>query len=432
MTFRTAIVAGCLILAGMATVTLAQRMEETIFVPYEHDAIKYFETPSDNPVSRLDDKLDKGEAKLDYAPGGLGYLPSLLKQLGIPVDSQTLVYSQSSFQAPLISRERPRAVYFDDNLAVGFVQSGEVFEVSAFDPHQGVVFYTLNTKKVDKPSFGRREVCLQCHQGAQTLGVPGLVVSSQYLPKGIDVEHTRGGFVTDDRTEIADRWGGWYISGSLGGQKHLGIMIPGPAQSKRDEQSAEVQNPSASAAIFDPARYLTPYSDVVALMTLEHQTRMTNLITRIGWDTRIAVAEGKMSEFQSKLDSEIDQMVTYMVFADEAPLKAPVQGASTFSKTFPERGPRDSKGRSLRDFDLRTRLFRYPLTYMIYNPAFDALPEIARNKAYDRLYDVLTGKDTAAKFARLSSEDREAALEIVRDTKPNLPARFRAATAKER
>src|SRR5438874_2568500 len=184
MTSRIPIATGGLILAGLATVALAERMEETIFVPYEHDAIKYFETPTDNPVARLDDRLDKGEAKLDYAPGGSGYLPSLLKQLGLPVDSQTLVYSQTSFQAPLISRQRPRAIYFNDNLAVGFVQSGEVFEVSAFDPKQGVIFYTLNTKKTDKPSFARREVCLQCHQGAQTLGVPGLVVSSQYLPKG--------------------------------------------------------------------------------------------------------------------------------------------------------------------------------------------------------------------------------------------------------
>lgn len=401
------------VLPGQQTAQKQQRMEETIFVPYEHDAIKYFQTPTDNPVSRLDEQLDKGKVKLEYAQGGLGYLPALLKQLGLAIDSQVLVYSQSSFQAPLISRQRPRALYFDDNLSVGYVQGGEVFEVTALDPKQGVIFYTIGVKQTAKPSFGRREVCLQCHQGAHTLGVPGLVVSSAYVPKGLGAEHTRGGFATDGRSELEDRWGGWYVSGALGGQNHLGVMLPAPG--------------SSAETPFDAARYPSPYSDVVALMTLEHQTRMTNILTRIGWDTRIAIAEKKITAFQPKLDSEVDEMVTYMLFANEAQLKEPVAGASTFTKTFADRGPRDKQGRSLRDFDLQKRLFRYPLSYMVYNKAFDALPPMARDKVYRRLYDVLTGKDTDPKFARLSDEDKTAVLEILRDTKPNLPAYYKAA-----
>ena len=115
-------------------------------------------------------------------------------------------------------------------------------------------------------------------------------------------------------------------------------------------------------------------------------------------------------------------MVKYMLFADEAPLKAPVTGVSTFTKTFPQRGPRDKQGRSLRDFDLKTRLFRYPLSYMIYSAAFDALPDMARERVYRRIFDVLTGKDQSKTFARLSAENRRAALEILRETKPNVPA----------
>jgi hypothetical protein len=407
MTSRTLLVAACAgVIAGAGvTVAVAERLEETSYVPYEHKAIQYFETPTDEAVRRLDDRIDKGQAKLDYEPGGLGYLSSLLKQFGLNVDSQVLVFSQTSFQATLISPQRPRAIYFNDEIAVGFVPHGEVMEVSSLDPKQGVIFYSLNTSRASKPVFARREVCLQCHQGGQTLGVPGLVVSSQYVPQGMPAEHVRGGFVTDDRTPLEDRWGGWYISGSMGGQKHRGIPI-GPDVDSR----------------FDPSAYLSPTSDVVALMTLEHQTRMTNLITRIGWDTRIAQAEGKLEEARPKLEAAIDDMVGYMLFVDEAPVAGPIKGVSTFSSTFPARGPRDKQGRSLRDFDLQKRLFKYPLSYMVYTKAFDSMPDWDRDRIYQRLFNVLTGKDTDPRFAKLSADDRRNVLAILRETKPNLPA----------
>jgi hypothetical protein len=405
---------GTVIFAVLAGVTLAvaDRLGETSYVPYEHKAIRYFETPTEDPVRTLDDRIDQGKDKLDFEPGGLGYLASLLKHLGINVDSQVLVFSQTSFQATLISPQRPRAVYFNDEMAVGFVQHGEVMEVSALDPKQGVIFYTLNTGRASKPTFARREVCLQCHQGGQTLGVPGLVVSSQYIPAGMPAEHVRGGFVTDDRTPLEDRWGGWYISGALANQKHRGI----PIGSDNNTQ-------------FDTSAYLSPTSDVVALMTLEHQTRMTNLIVRIGWDTRIAMAEGKLEESRPKLDAAIDDMVGYMLFVDEAPLQGPVKGVSTFSTTFPARGPHDKEGRSLRDFDLQKRLFKYPLSYMIYTKAFDSMPDWDRERIYQRLFNILTGKDGNArdpKFARLSADDRRNVLDILRATKPNLPGYWKA------
>ena len=315
-----------------------------------------------------------------------------------------LVFAQDSFQASVISPQWPRAIYFNDETAVGFEPHGQYFEVSALDPKQGVMFYTLEKESKANPSFGRRETCLQCHQGGQTLGIPGLVVSSQYIPKGVEAEHVRGGFVTDDRTPIEDRWGGWFISGSLS-QKNRGVAIG---------QGAELP--------FDPSRYLSPVSDVVALLTLEHQTRMTDLIVRIAWETRIAMADGKLAEEQSHLDAAIDDMVGYMLFADEAPLIGPVKGASTFTTTFPARGPKDKQGRSLRDFDLQKRLFKYPLSYMIYTKAFDSMPQWDLERIYRRLYDVLTAKDQNPKFAKLSADDRRNVLEILKATKPNLPA----------
>src|SRR5579862_4324708 len=178
MASRILLAVGCTAALAGFSFALAERLEDTTYVPYEHKAIQYFETPTNEPVKRLDDLIDQGKAKLDYAGGGVGYLPALLKKLDLKVDSQVLVYTQTSFQAPLISPQRPRAIYFNDDVSVGFVQHGEVMEVSALDPKQGVIFYSLSVYQKDKPSFARREVCLQCHQGGHTLGVPGLVVSS--------------------------------------------------------------------------------------------------------------------------------------------------------------------------------------------------------------------------------------------------------------
>jgi hypothetical protein len=384
-----------LLLAGV-TLAAAQRLEDTIELPLEHKAIQYAELAADDPVARLQKQIEKGEVKLEFQSNRWGYLPSLLKNLGVNIDSQVLVFSKTSFQADRISPARPRAIYFNDNVSVGFVQGADVLELASLDPRQGVIFYTLDARNAAAPDFSRRDDCLSCHGGPQTLAVPGRMVSSLY-PAGQRGLHP-GSFLTDHRTPLEDRWGGWYVSGTLGAQRHAGL-----------------------APQFDTSAYLAPTSDVVALMTLEHQTRMTNLMTRIGWEFRIAKEDGKLEASRSQLDAAVDDMVTYMLFADETPIREPIQGVSTFTKTFSERGPRDKQGRSLRDFDLQKRLFRYPLTYMVYSEAFDRMPDIARERVYQRLHDVLTGKEVNPKFARLSAEDRRAVLEILRDTKPNLP-----------
>lgn len=406
---------------------MAESLEDTIYIPLDHPAIQYSQAPSNDPVALLEKKLESGKVKLDYAPNGWGYLPSILKQLDINVDSQALVFSRTSIQTDHISPRTPRAIYFNDDAAVGYVQGGDELELTGLDPQRGVYLYTMDTVKSDRPLFGTREDCLRCHQGPVTLGVPGLMISSVH-PKSEGPRESHGGaFMTDDRIPITQRWGGWFVTGNTGSQHHYGNNIAltdplhpgGPA-------GDDTQNLTSLTGFLDTSKYLVPTSDVVALMTLEHQSRMTNLIVRIGWDTRIALHDAKGGKLDAatseKLDSEIEQMVGYMLFADEAPLREPVQGVSTFTKTFPQRGPHDRQGRSLRDFDLHTRLFKYPLSYMIYSQAFDALPEIARERIYRRLYDVLTGKDQSKKFARLSPEDRRAVLEIVRQTKPALPA----------
>ena len=421
-----------LIGAGVAVLTawaFADRLEDTLYIPLDHPAIQYYQQPSD-PVARLAKRITSGQAKLDFAPNGWGYLPSLLKLLDINTDSQVLVFSKTSIQTAHIAPRTPRAIYFNDEVAVGYVQGGEVLEISSLDPKLGIILYSLDNERSEKPELARRDDCLRCHQGPITMGVPGIFVSSIH-PRTEGARESHGSaFITDHRTPFKERWGGWYVTGTQGSQKHLGNNVElvdplhpgGPA-------SDSTQNVTSLDGFFDTSRYRAPTSDIVALLTLEHQVRMTNLLIRIGWDARIvgqapppANSDQAYQVTPKQLDSEIEEMVSYMLFADEEPLKAPVTGVSTFTKTFPQRGPRDSKGRSLRDFDLKTRLFRYPLSYMIYSAAFDAEPESVKQRVYARLNEILTGKDHSETYAHLSAADRQAIFEILRETKRGMPA----------
>jgi hypothetical protein len=421
------------LVAGVAA--LADRLEDTFYVPLDDPAIQYA-APASDAVAHLEKQLESGKVKLDYAPNGLGYLPAILKQLNISIDSQVLVFSRTSIQTSHISPRTPRAIYFNDDTAVGFVQNGDVLELSGMDPKQGAVFYTLDTEKSDRPEFARRDDCLRCHQGAPTMGIPGIMVSSVHPITDAEGRDSHGSaYITDGRTDFAERWGGWYVTGTHGSQVHLGNNpeLTDPLNPGRALKEG-TQNMTSLEDRFNTSRYLAPTSDIVALMTLEHQTRMNNLMTRIGWDARIALREGKGKlddGAQKKLNDEIDQLVPYMLFYDEARLKEPVKGVSKFSKTFAARGPRDPQGRSLRDFDLQKRLFRYPLSYMIYSAAFDGMPDVVRERVYRQLYDELTGKNKQTNefvtLGGISAADRQAVLEIVRATKPNLPKYWLAA-----
>ena len=435
---RLLLLIGAVILAASVALAWAdqkvdQKYEETTFVPVDHPAINYNEGPINDSMTRLTKKLDSGQAKLEPLKEAPGYLPSLLKSLDINVDSQVLVFSKTSFQSVLISPKNPRALYFNDDTYVGYVRGSNVLEGASTDPRQGVIFYTFD-QSWDKPGFLRRDVCMQCHySNTSSMGIPGLMVASVF-PDAEGMPAFRGAqALTDDRTRFEERWGGWYVSGTHGDQRHRGNAVGHDRVHPDVLDTVGTQNLTSLAKKFDPTGYLANVSDIVALMTLEHQCRMTNLITRVGWQERIAEFDHADASAQAKareqVDASIDALVTYMFFAEEAPLYDPVQGVSTFSKTFPERGPEDSRGRTLRDFDLQKRLFKYPLSYMIYSRAFDGMPEYVKQGVYRRLYDILTGKDQDSKFARLSAEDRRNVLEIVRETKPNLPVYWHETSA---
>lgn len=411
-------------------------------VPLDHEAIQYSKTPVTDPIARLAQRVAKGEVKLEFEENGFGYLRSMLQALDLNPDSQVLVFSKTSFQAPRIGARTPRALYFNDEMTLGIVRGGDVLELAAVDPKQGVIFYSLDQEKVDKPRFERRDTCLQCHQSGGTLGVPGIVVRSVFPePSGMPIFNA-GTYVSDHRSPLKERWGGWYVTGTHGTTRHMGNAVVRDRDKPDQLETEGTQNITDLSRKFDVGAYLTPYSDIVALLTLEHQTHMTNLITRVNYETRMALhyQTGINKAFNQpdstfsdstrrRIDSAVDEMVAYMLFAEETPLEAKVKGVSGFAQSFAKRGPRDRKGRSLRDFDLNTRIFKYPLTFMIYAANFDGMPEAAKERIYRRLYDVLTGKDTSKKFARLSAEDRKAVYEILVDTKPGLPAYWKNGVA---
>ncbi len=429
------LVVALLLTAGWALAELSG----SYLVPIDHEAIRYSKTQADDPIHRLGQRIARGEVKLDFEDNGMGHLRSLLKHLDVNVDSQVFVFSKTSFQAPRISPRLPRALYFNDEVSVGWVRGGDVLELAALDPKQGVIFYTLDIEDVAKPRFDRRDACLQCHQSGGTLGVPGIVVRSVYPePSGMPIFQA-GTFITDHRSPLKERWGGWYVSGKHGGQFHMGNALIRDREHPDQLEKEGTQNLTSLASKFDTGAYLSPHSDIVALLVLEHQTHMTNLITRVGWEARMALhyqsginkafnqPDTAMSDSTNRrIDSAIEEMLQYMLFVDEDPIVEPITGVSTYQNTFPQRGPRDRKGRSLRDFDLKKRIFKYPLSYMIYTEAFDGMPAIVLDRTYRRLHDILTGADKSPKFAALSAADRRAILEILLDTKPNLPAYWKS------
>jgi hypothetical protein len=295
--------------------------------------------------------------------------------------------------------------------------AGGLIEVASLDPRQGAIFYLLPQSTVPEPrQLARDKRCLACHYSTATLGVPGFLVRSiPSSPNGM-IMPWLGNYTTDHRSPLTERWGGWYVTGRGGG--HLG-NAPIADRTLPDVRIDEANlNVTTLADRFDTRAYLSPHSDIVALLVFDHQMRMMNLLTRLGWEARVLEHDGRAGS--ASLTAVVSEMVDYMLFVDEAPVQG-IRGTSGFRERFGAQGPRDGRGRSLRDFDLERRLFRYPCSYMIYSDAFTALPGATRNQVYARLWQVLSGADPAPKYAHLSPADRQAITEILRDTREDLP-----------
>jgi len=401
MTIRLLLLAGALALSSTVAVVSQQRRAGAFDQSINHPAIKYLTADTDTVVDRLNAKLQNGSAKLVFDEK-TGYLKSVLDLLNVPVESQVMVYTQTSLQAQHIKMDNPRAIYFNDSVAVGYIRGAGLIEILAQDPKMGSVFYLVHQVPAAQANFGRESSqCLRCHLSWDTLGVPGMSVLTTFPRKSAN-DYANGGFV-DHYKPIEERWGGWYVTGRQVPKRHMGnypLII-----------SKAITTPPARESLagqFDLDGYLSPYSDVVALMVLEHQASFANLVTRANYETRLGE--------QSRIEEAAEALAEYMLFVDEAKIPSSIEGSSGFTEKFAAQGPKDAKGRSLRELDLTAHLQKYPLSYMIYSPAFRGMAETPKNLVMRRIDGVLSGEITGEKYARFTPEMRTAIREILRET----------------
>ncbi len=407
---------------------------------FDREPIRYRASAPTDRVARLQAELQAGHTTLAFDPR-MGYLPALLEALNISPTSQVLVFSKTSFQRTRINPERPRALYFSDDVYVGAVDGGDVIEISTADPQLGAVFYTLSQQPGDNPSPVRQlDNCLQCHVSSATEDVPGHDLRSVFPDERGRVILNATSFHTTYHSPLRERWGGWYVTGQHGQQRHLGNTLfrkPVDPEKIDYESGANVRDLNGR---FDPSRCLTPHSDIVALMVLEHQIPLHNQIAAANYRARVALREQQAlnemlgaaaSEIspgiQRRLERAADDVLQGLLLVGEAPLEDRIQGTAGFAEHFEALGPRDRHGRSLRELDLRTRLFKYPCSYLIYGEPLNALPAPVLGHLFQRLGKILSGEDADPDFAHLTPADRQAIYEILVDTKPDLLAHWKSA-----
>ncbi|QDT13312.1 hypothetical protein [Planctomycetes bacterium K23_9] len=424
---------GILVLLATSPLANAQRNG------FEQPPIDYLNAPVHDPVAKLAAKIESGEAKLDY-DDTFGYLKSVLKELDVPVSSQMLVFSKTSLQLHRISPRLPRALYFNDDVYVGFCQRGDVLEFASTDPKQGATFYTLKQSEEGAPQFVRdRGGCLTCHASNRTQNVPGYLVRSVFADGAGRPKLGSGTFTTDHTSKFHDRWGGWYVTGKHGSMRHMGNQICIDDEYKFDRDIGA--NKVDLSEHFRAESYLSPHSDIVALMVLEHQTQMHNAIAAANYETRQALHQSyQMNKLldrepdhvsesaQRRITAAADNVLEYLLMSNEFQLTDAVTGSSGFAEEFRSRGKEDTQGRSLRDFDLETRLFRYPCSFLIHSAAFDALPPLMSDQIMTRLAAILAGDDDDEAFEHLTAEMRSEIRDVLLATKPEFKKYHLAAT----
>ena len=420
----------CVFALGSIWAPLDAQRAGTFMGSVDDAAIRYSTTALNNAVDDINKKLQDGSVRLTFE-GRSGFLRSALEALQLPVDSQLLVFSRASLQGRKIGEQNPRALFFNDRVALGWVRDGDAIEVAAHDRTAGVVFYTLDQRAstAGPPQFKRAFECLGCHVTGNTLGVPGLLMFSTTRPE--PTQYSGIPRAIDHGDPLRLRFGGWFVTGSTGSAPHMGneaLALDG--RPSRELASVE--------GLFEAEGYRALSSDVVAHLVLTHQAGMTNLLTRAAWEARAGdpllhppflpnpEQETRVAVVMSGIATEV---VDYLLFVDEAKLGDRIQGRSGFTERFAKSGPRDRKGRSLYDLDLNQRLMKYPCSYLIYSPAFDALPAGAKEPIYRRMWEVLSGQERDPRYREaLSLADRQAIVEILRDTKQDLPSYFQHVT----
>lgn len=383
-------------------------------LPFGQSPVDYLGETTSDPVARLGGLLASGKKTLRAVPGR-GYLDSVLRALDVPVSSQLLVYSKTAVNQRLITPKTPRAVYFNDAVSVAWVPGTAELELSAVDPIKGAMFYVITQPDAAagaRPRFHRKSSCLACHIGRTTLSVPGGILRSFLVE--LTGKPLEGYSRVTGTTPIANRWGGWYVTGRLGTMTHMGNLL------NRDENRRHRHEASFRASLdrldtlVDLKGYLSPHSDVVAHLVLDHRLHGQNLITRVSYEHRL----GRRSDAE-------DRLLRYLLLVESPRWTTPVSGTSGFAKWFQRRGPRTTDGRSLRQLDLSGRLFRYHLSHLVYSPQLAAMPDAPRGRLGRRLQAVLSGRPAGGLEQLLTARQRADVRDILAATRENLPPEWR-------
>ncbi len=413
---RTAI--GRLSLIGLCGSLLLAPLKLQAQQPIEFKAEphNYFQRTSRDPFARFQEQMTKGTTKLDVS-SDLALLRSLLTGLNVPLSSQMLVFSATSLQDDKIHPTNPRALYFNEDTYVGFVPGGRM-EVIGIDPEMGAVFYIFDRLNPGAaPVAQRSDKCMNCHAGNATKRVPGLIAES-VMPaaNGSSLEsyrHEESGH----QIPLENRFGGWHLTGGHHLETtHANLMgqLSKQVMSTRAIQPGELYNASI---------HLLPTSDVLPQLVHEHQLGFVNKVIALQYVVRSLLHEshGKPGAKEAAtLDEMIHDLTRYLLFADEAALpKAGIEGDPAFIKDFSLTKRTSAAGLSLKDFDLKTRLFRHRCSYLIYTPLWEGLPAFVKQRIYARMAEALGDQDR--EFTYLSSSEKQNIRSILKSTLKDLP-----------
>ncbi len=332
------------------------------------------------PQDRFAKAMAEGP-KLDVS-GELPLLRSLLKLLEIPVSTQMLVYSATSLQSGIINPHNPRALYYNSETSVGYIPGGRL-EVASLDAEAGMVYYIFDRLSPGGalPRYVRSDKCLNCHADTPSKNLPGLVVES------ISVNHSGGPLSTYHHGEnghtvpLDQRFGGWHLTGG----HHLTNTHANLVSTLEGDKLTHTANPPG--ALFNLQRYLLPTSDILPQLVHEHQVGFINRVVEAIYQAR--------EPDEAKLDALAQNFADYILFKNEAKLPpAGVVGEAAFIHDF------QAVPNVLREFDLRTRIFKYPCSYLLLTPTWQAVPPEVRKRVYALLQPVVA--PAAAVVAALS------------------------------
>lgn len=367
--------------------------------------IRYSDTAPTNAVSSLAADLAAGEIKVE-GETGLERLRFVLKTLHVPEDSQVLVFSKTSHQNALIGPDNPRALYFSENAYVGYVPGGKI-EVIIQDPLLGPVFYLIGAGPEGGLEIERDlSTCISCHGTSATENVPGMQVRSVFPDQDGNPMLAMGTSQVDHESPLARRWGGYYVTGR-GAMAHLGNRV-------YQEGGSVEPMPSALTDLrgtIDVTKYPCPTSDIVALMVLEHQCQMHNLLTSASMQYRRAYYLGGAMNVDADpndgsagrvADGAADQIVDCLFFKNEADPGENIEGGEAFQVSFAARFPKTSEGRSLADFQLYQRLFKHRCSFMVYSNAFRDLPPRVKQAVIAKMHEALAGDNPRVDWLKTS------------------------------